>query len=172
LATSNPVVSLVVSIVGAFAIGAIAKKLGFISGLKGYFFTGLIGAFIVVFLLSFRTTGRKDIVIDCDPKPPILIPLTVNPDEADVYLDTDIYWSAKNDQNFKIDFKETNPGKTPFRHLLILYNKHIESTNGQTHGNKAVAKGEFYYAVTCANGHHVDPMIKVPPNLVEKWLGW
>lgn len=173
LATSNPLISLVFSIVGAFVIASIFKKIGFISSRKGYFFTGLVGGFVVVLLLSLRTTGTVKIVIDCNPQPPILVPLTVDPDTAGVDLDWDVYWEGKNDHDFKIDFKESNPGKTPFRHWLIFYNKHVESKGGKTNGNKAVAKGEFYYGVTCTeSGHHVDPMIKVPPNFVEKWLGW
>lgn len=160
----HPSLSLVTSIVGAIAILVIlllSKKLTTQTVLLV-----TIGSAIGLAIGSLVVTGPVQVRVDCSIQPP-----TANPDEAKANPGDVISWLPSS-VGYTVEFKQSNINdprnsgrRSPVKNLLgsgeEISIRVVTSTSSSR--TVDVQKGYFWYNITCDNGNHVDPKVKVPP---------
>lgn len=163
---THPLLSLQISILGALLVVIIlvlAKHFGVVLSLNRLLAVGLGAAIGLLVASIIIPAACKSVIVNCNNQPPI-----ASPDEVGAYLGETICWQPTT-VGYTVEFKQsntTNPinngRRSPVRNALGGEEIYVTVTTAVA-GRIVNATGYYYYNITCDNGNHVDPKVRIPP---------
>jgi hypothetical protein len=125
-----------------------------------------LGSAISLLPFLILPTGCIQVRVTCSSQPP-----TANPDLVTAYTGDVICWFPSS-IGYTVEFKEINLGdpqnppgrRSPVRNSAGAQEISIRVLTSASQSRTVdVAKGYYLYNITCDNGNHVDPKVRVPP---------
>jgi hypothetical protein len=168
-ARHHPLLSITISIVSAIVFSVIAMQLTDKKVIPENASLPLValGSAITLLVSPLLAPGPGivRITVTCSQTP------TANPDETIAYTGAVITWLPSN-VGYTVEFKQSNLNdpqngqrRSPVKKVPPQVGEEItiQVTSSNQSRTVDVLQGYFWYNITCANGYHVDPKVKVPP---------